>query len=78
MNNVFLKYRKFHRKTPMLESLLNKVSGLQICSFIKKRLQGRCFPVKFANFLRTPILKNICEQLLLEFLSHSSMFILTS
>ena len=24
------------------------------CNFIKKRLQHRCFPVKFANFLRTP------------------------
>ena len=25
-----------------------------------------CFPVKFAKFLGTPILKNICEQLLLD------------
>ena len=33
--------------------------------FIKKRLQQRCFPVKFAKFLRTPNLKNICERLLL-------------
>ena len=24
------------------------------CNFIKKRLQHRCFHVKFANFLRTP------------------------
>ena len=30
-----------------------------------KRLQHRCFPVKFAKFLRTPILKNICKWLLL-------------
>ena len=29
------------------------------------RLQNRCFPVKFAKFLRTSILKNICERLLL-------------
>ena len=48
---VFLKFRKFYRKTPVLESL-----------FIKKRLQHRCFLVKFAKFLRTPILKNICER----------------
>ena len=27
----------------------------------KKRLQQRCFPVKFAKFLRTTILKNICD-----------------
>ena len=29
-----------------------------------KRLQHRCFPVDFAKFLRTPIVKNICERLL--------------
>ena len=32
---------------------------------IKKRLQLRCFPVNIANFLRIPILKNICCLLLL-------------
>ena len=31
----------------------------------KKRLQDRCFPVNIVKFLRKPILKNICEQLLL-------------
>ena len=50
----------------MLESLSNKDAGLQACNFIKKRLQQRCFPVNIAKFLRTPILKNICERLLLE------------
>ena len=50
----------------MLESLLDKVAGLRACNFIKKRLQQRCFPMKFAEFLRTPILKNICKQLLLK------------
>ena len=30
-----------------------------------KQLQHRCFPVKFAKILRTPILNNICERLLL-------------
>ena len=29
-----------------------------------KRLQHRCFPVYIANFLRTSILKNICQRLL--------------
>ena len=47
----------------MLESLFNNVAGLQACNFIKKILQNRCFPMKFAKFLRTPILKNICERL---------------
>ena len=35
------------------------------CNFIRKKLQHRCFPVKFAEVLRIPILKNICERLLL-------------
>ena len=30
-----------------------------------KKIQNRCLPEKFAKFLRTPILKNISEQLLL-------------
>ena len=47
-------FRKFHNITPVLESLFNKVAGLKACSFIKNRLQHRCFPVvKFAKFLRT-------------------------
>ena len=41
-----------HRKTPVLESFSNKVSGLKSGSLIKKRLQHRCFPVKNAKFLR--------------------------
>ena len=40
----------------MLESLFNKVAGLQACIFIKKKLQHRCFPVNIAKFLKTPIL----------------------
>ena len=45
---------KFHRKTPVLQSLFNEVAGIQ-------RLQHSCFPVKFAKFLRTCTLKNICS-----------------
>ena len=33
----------------------NKAAALQACNLIKKRLQHRCFPVKFAKFLRRPI-----------------------
>ena len=43
----------------------NKVAGLKICNFIEKKLQHRHFPAKLAKFLRVPILKNICEWLLL-------------
>ena len=41
-------------KTPLLESLFNKVAGLQADCFIKKRLQHRYFLVDFAKFLKTP------------------------
>ena len=34
-------------------------------TLLKKILQHRCFPVRFAKFLRTPFLKNICKRLLL-------------
>ena len=49
----------------LLESLFDNVAGLKACNFIKKRLQHWYFPIKFPKFLRTSILKNICERLLL-------------
>ena len=50
-----IQLHNIHRKTPVLESLL------------KKRLQDSCFTGTIAKYLRTPILKNICERLLLMF-----------
>ena len=49
------------------ESLSEKhlCSSLFLIKFIKKRLQHKCCLEKSAKFLRTPILKNICERLLL-------------
>ena len=35
------------------------------------KLQQGCFPVKFAKFLRTPILKNICKRLLRKYPSQT-------
>ena len=60
----------------MVESLFNKVAGLSISLqlYQKKRLQHRGFPVKFTNFLRTSILKNICERLLLDHILTSDVF----
>ena len=57
---MILKIRKFHWKAPVLESLFNKVTGLQAWNFLIKRLQHKRFPIKFATFSRTPILTNIC------------------
>ena len=48
----------------MVEDRFNEVSGLKTRNFIKKRFQNKCFPVNISKFLRTPILKNICEPLL--------------
>ena len=41
-------------KHPCWSLFLIKLQVLKTCNFIKKRLQHRCFPVKFAKFLRTP------------------------
>ena len=38
---------------------------LQTCKFIEKRLQQWCWPLHVKKILRTPILKNIRERLLL-------------
>ena len=51
---VVKKFRKFHRKTPALESLFNKVVGPQACNLIKKGLQQTCFSVKSVKYLRAP------------------------
>ena len=48
--------------------VLLKFSTFQAYNFIKKKIQNRYFPVKFAKFLGTSILKNICQQLLLQML----------
>ena len=36
----------------MLESLFNKIAGVQACSFIKKRLQHSYFPVNIVTLLK--------------------------
>ena len=53
------KFRKIHRKTPLLESLFNKVVAQKACNFIKKRLQHRRFPVNIAKRLRTAIFSTL-------------------
>ena len=46
-------------------SCFNKNAGLQVCNFIKTRLQHSCFLDNAVKFLNTGILKNVCERLLL-------------
>ena len=44
--------KNIHRKATVLESLLNKVARFHACSFIKKILQHRCFPVNIVKFFK--------------------------
>ena len=57
---------KFHRKTPVLETLFNKVPGLRLVTLFKKRLQHRCLPVKFKQFSRTLFFTEHLQWLLLD------------
>ena len=50
----FLKFCKIHRKTPVLESLFNKVAGFQACILLKRYSNAGVFLWN---------LKNICERL---------------
>ena len=51
----------------MLEPLFTKAAGSQDCSFIKRSLQHRCFPVKFAKLFRAPFFTEHSQWLLLGF-----------
>ena len=55
---MFLKFCNILSKTSVLESLFNKVAERQVCNYIKKWLQHRCFPVNIAKFLKTAFLFN--------------------
>ena len=57
----------------MLKSPFSKVAGLQVFRF-----QYRCFPLTYAKFLETPILKNIDERLLLLHVAIVSDFLLVN
>ena len=48
-----LKSFQYSQETPVLESLLKKVAGLEARKSIKSRLQHRFFPVNIAKFLKT-------------------------
>ena len=62
---VLKNFAIFTGKHLYLILFFDKNAGHQACSFIKKRLQYRCFHANIQKFLRTPIQKNICERLLL-------------
>ena len=60
---VVKSFAKFTGKHLCQSPIFSKVAG-GACSFIKKRLCHRCFPVSFAKFPRTPFLQNTSGRLL--------------
>ena len=63
---VLLKICNIHRTIPVLESLLNKVTHLQLAMLSKKRPLCRCFPVSFAKEFWIHFFKYTSRQLLLK------------
>ena len=55
---VLKNFTNFAGKTPAFELLFYKVVGLRPVTLLKRDSSTGVFPVKFAKFLRTPILKN--------------------
>ena len=68
VKKLFSEISQIHTKTPVSESLFNKVAGLTLGLQLRlKRGSGRhrCFPVNFTKFLGTPFLKKHLQWLLL-------------
>ena len=61
---VLKKFLQISQESTCVAVFSNKVAGPQNSNFIKKRLQHRFFPVKFANFLRTPCFRDHLQRLL--------------
>ena len=55
----------FYKEAALSNFAIFTGKHLMACNYIKKRVQHKCFPVSIAKYLRTPILKIICERLLL-------------
>ena len=49
-------FAKFTGKHLFQSLFFNKFAGLRPATLLKKRFWHKCFPVNFANFLRTPFL----------------------
>ena len=59
-------FLNIHRKTSVVEPRFKNFAGLEAYNLIKKDFSTGLFPENTEKILRTPILKNICEQLLLQ------------
>ena len=61
---VMKKLGKIQRKTPVLESLFNKVATRWFATLLKKKLLHTHFLLNFAKFFVTPFLQNTSGRLL--------------
>ena len=61
----------FTRKNLQWSLFLIKLQAQRCVTVFKKRLYHRFFPVKFAKFVRTPVLKNTCKRRRLKTLSRT-------
>ena len=60
VKELILKISQISQKNTCVEVFILWSCESKTYKFIKKRLQHRCFPVNFAKFLRTHILKKTC------------------
>ena len=58
LRQIFLKFSKFHKKTPVLDSLFDKVAGLQACNFIKNTAT-QAFSCELKNTFLTEHLRRL-------------------
>ena len=58
-------FEKLTEKRLSQSLFFNKVAEQRLETLLKERLWYSCFPMNLTKFLRTIILKNICERLLL-------------
>ena len=54
--NIF--FSRIHKKTPVLESNFNKVTGVYPATSLKKRTPTQVFSGEFCEILNTPLLQN--------------------
>ena len=59
---------KIYKKTPVLESQFNKVTGLYPPTSLKERTPTQVFSSELCEILKTPYLQNTSRQLLLFYL----------
>ena len=68
-SKISIIYHQIKFRKGMMNRLSVKILFLKISQYshknscVKRRLQRSCFPMNIAKFLRTPVLKNICERL---------------